>query len=96
MFSRNHILLEDNHFTLHMMACMYLIPLLYENSDACFPNFGAARTPYLMYDVYTKKKLTRSVFPDSVYIASHFTIFSENLISDLTYMVDILFNIIEI
>ena len=63
MFSRNHILLEDNHFTLHMMTCMYFVPLLYENNDACFPNFGAARTPYLMYDVYTNDSLHGVCFP---------------------------------
>ena len=35
-----------------------------ENSDACFPNFGAARTPYLMYDVYTNVSLVHGMcFP---------------------------------
>ena len=37
--------------------------LWYENSDACFPNFGAARTPYLMYDVYTNDSLHGVCFP---------------------------------
>ena len=68
MFTRNHILLEDNHFTLHMMACMYFVPLLYENSDACFPNFCAARTPYLMYDVYTNDSLHGVCFPTVVHV----------------------------
>ena len=51
------MLLKDNKITLHMMACMYFVSLWYENSDACFPNFGAARSPYLMHDVYTNDSL---------------------------------------
>ena len=31
----------------------------------CFPNFGAARTPYLMYDVYTNDRLHGICFPGS-------------------------------
>ena len=65
MFSKNHIhvLLKDNKITLHMMAYMSFFSLRYENSDACFPNFGAARTPYLMYDVYTNDSKHRLCFP---------------------------------
>ena len=51
------------HITLHMMAYTYFVSLLYENSDACFPNFGAVRTPYLMYDVYTNDSLHGVCFP---------------------------------
>ena len=42
--------------TIGPLVCLYD-----KNSDAGFPNFCAARTPYLMYDVYTND----SVFPDS-------------------------------
>ena len=57
------ILLNNNNITLHMMAYMYFVSLLYENSDVCFPNFGAARTPYLMYDIYTNDSLHRVCSP---------------------------------
>ena len=53
MFSSIHILLEDNNISLNMIAYTYFLFLKYKNSDAWFPNFGAARTRYLMYDVYT-------------------------------------------
>ena len=56
MISSVQILLKDNNSTLHIMVYKlytYFLLLWYENSDACFPNFGAARTPYLMHDVYT-------------------------------------------
>ena len=48
-----HILLKGNNITLHMMTYGYFYYLWHENSDACFPNFRAARTPFLLYDVYT-------------------------------------------
>ena len=63
MFSRVKILLKDSNITLHMIAYTYFYFLLYENSDACFPNFGSARTPYLMYDVYTNDSLHGMCFP---------------------------------
>ena len=63
MFSSVQILLKDNNITLHMMAYTYFHSIWYENSDACFPNFGAARTPYLMYDVYTYDSLHGMCFP---------------------------------
>ena len=62
-FSNIHILLRDNNITLHMMAYTYSLSLLYENSDVCFPNFGAARTLHLMYDVYTNDSLRGVCFP---------------------------------
>ena len=40
-----------------MIVCMYFVPLLYEKSDACFPNFGTAQTLYRMDDVYTSSDL---------------------------------------
>ena len=64
MFSCIQILLKDNNITLHMMVYMYFLPL-YENSDVCFPNFGAAQTTYLMYDVYTNDSLHEMCFPGS-------------------------------
>ena len=42
---------------------MYFCSLWYENSNACFPNVGAARTPYLMYDVYTNDSKHGLCFP---------------------------------
>ena len=63
IFSSVQILLKDSNITLHMMVYTYFLPLLYENSDACFPNFVAARTPYLMYDVYTNDSLHGMCFP---------------------------------
>ena len=45
-----------------MTAYMYNFSLLYENSDACFPKFGAALTPYLMYNVYTNYSKHRLKF----------------------------------
>ena len=59
MFSRKRISLKYNTITLHMYFCSFW----YENSDACFLNFGAARTPYLMYDVYTNDSLHGLCFP---------------------------------
>ena len=38
----------------------------------CFPNFDAARTPYLMYDVYTNDSLHKVCF--STVILSHLKI----------------------
>ena len=57
------LLLKDNNITLHMIAYMRFCSLCYENSNACFPNFGAARTPYLMYDVYTNDSKHGLCFP---------------------------------
>ena len=66
MFSSVQILLKDNNITLHMMVYTYCLPLRYKNSDACFSNVGAARTPYLMYDVYTNDSLHGMCFPTVV------------------------------
>ena len=63
MISGKHILLKDNNITLHMMAYTYFLPLLYENSNACFPNFGTTRIPYLIYDVYTNDSPHGVCFP---------------------------------
>ena len=63
IISSKDILLKDNNFTLHMMAYTYFLPLLYEKSDACFPNFCTARTPYLIYDVYTNDSPHGVCFP---------------------------------
>ena len=63
MIPRKHILLKDNNITLHMMAYTYCLPLRCENSNACFPNFGTARTPYLIYDVYTNDSPHGVCFP---------------------------------
>ena len=63
MISSKHISLKDNNITLHMMAYTYFLPLRYENSDACFPNFGTARTPYHIYDVYTNDSPHGVCFP---------------------------------
>ena len=49
-----------------MIAYMYFVSLWYENSDACFPNSGSARTPYLMYDVYTNDSIHGVCFPTVV------------------------------
>ena len=46
--------------SLYVFFCLYD-----ENSDVCFPNFGVAQTPYLMYEVYTNASLHGCV-PDSV------------------------------
>ena len=46
-----------------MITYMYFCSLLYENSGACFPTFGAARTPYLMYDLYTNDSKRELCFP---------------------------------
>ena len=56
MFSRIHILLKDNYITLHMMAYTYFF--LYDMKIAMriFQTL-VARTPYLMYDVYTNDSL---------------------------------------
>ena len=54
---------KRHNITLHMMAYTYFQSLLYENSDACFPNFGTAQTPYLMYDIYTNDSLHGVCFP---------------------------------
>ena len=68
MFSRKNTLLKDNKITPHMIAYMYFCSLLYENNNACFPNFGAARTPYLMYDVYTNDSKHGLCFPTLKYL----------------------------
>ena len=52
MFSSVQILLKECNIALHMIGYTYFNFLLYENIGMCFPNFGAARTPYLMNDVY--------------------------------------------
>ena len=56
MFSRIHILLKDNYIALHMMAYTYFC--LYDMKIAMrvFQTL-VARTPYLMYDVYTNDSL---------------------------------------
>ena len=65
MFSRKHILLKYNNITLHMIAHMYFCSLRYGKKHiTCFPNFGAARTLYHMYDVNTRYQ-TRTLFPES-------------------------------
>ena len=48
---------------MHMMAYTFFLSLKYKNSDAWFPNFGAARTPYLMYDIYTNDSKHGLCFP---------------------------------
>ena len=53
-----------------MMVYTYFLPLRYENSDACFPNFGAAPTPDLMYDVYTNDSLHGVCFPTVLHIVT--------------------------
>ena len=63
MIPSKHILLKDNKITLHMMVYTYVLPLFYENSDACFRNFGTSRTPYLIYDVYTNDSPHGVCFP---------------------------------
>ena len=50
-----------------MIAYTYFSFILYENRDACFPNFSSARTPYLMYDIYTNDRLHGMCFP-TVYL----------------------------
>ena len=57
---------------LHMIVYTYFYSLLYENSDACFLNFGAARTPYpmYMYDVYTKDSKHGLCFPTLKYVVA--------------------------
>ena len=79
MISSKHILLKDNNITLHMMAHTYCLPSCYENSDACFPNFGTARTPYLIYDVYTNDSPHGVCFP-TVYLLHILKLNGQNLI----------------
>ena len=63
MFSSVQILLKDSNITLHIIVYTNFYSLRYQNSGVCFPNFGAARTPYLMYDVYTNDSLHGVCFP---------------------------------
>ena len=63
MFSSVQVLLKDSNIMLHMIEYTYFYALSYENSNACFPKFGAARTPYLMHDVYTNDSLHGMCFP---------------------------------
>ena len=66
MFSSVQILLKDSNITLHMIAYTYFILYDMKIARRVFRTFGAARTPYLMYDVYTNDSLhTRNVFPNS-------------------------------
>ena len=47
---------------------------LYENIGTCFPNFGAARTPYLMYDVYAIDSPHGMCFPTVILFVRRLTL----------------------
>ena len=55
-----------------MIGYTYFYSICYENRNACFPNFGAARTPYLMYDVYTNDSLHGMCFPTVIPLSCEF------------------------